>query len=290
MAFDTYRFTVGHAQCYALKDGESAGETSNAFRGADPAELALAAERHGFGPDRITLSFNCLLIELGGVRVLIDSGLGGKLFDHLETLQMPPASIDVLVLSHAHMDHYAGHLDEDGGKRFPNARYLMWADEWRHHSSAEQLARDRRRLGERFTTVEQRFLPLGPHLELLDTTNPEIVPGIVALLAPGHTAHHVAVELISGREALLFVGDAAVHPLAFERPEWGFIADGDARQATATRRILADRALASDALVIGYHFPFPGLGKLWHQRSGLVWGPRRIEAHPVGEGGAVIES
>lgn len=288
MAFDLYPFTVGHARCTALKDAESEGDTANAFHHDDPEEFARAAARHGIDPERITLSYTCLLIELGGARVLIDGGAGGALFELLERLEIAPDTIDALVLSHAHMDHYAGHLDAEGAKRFPGARYLMWGDEWRHYTSDEQLARDRKRLGDNFATLEQHFLPLGEHLELLDTTNPEIVPGITAVPAPGHTHHHMAVELVSGREALLYLGDAAIHPLALERPEWGFIADVDAERAAATRKTLADRALARDALVMGYHFPFPGLGKLWHQRDALVWGPRRIEAEylDVGSEGA----
>lgn len=284
MDLEIYRFTVGHARCYALKDAEDAGDTARAFRGADPAELAAAAERHGFDSERITLSFNCLLIELGGARILIDSGLGGKLFEHLGQLEIPLESIDALVLSHAHMDHYGGHLDAAGAKRFPAARYLMWGDEWRFYSSPAQLARDRKRLGQRFEMVERHFLPLGNHLELLDSTNPEIAPGITALPAPGHSRHHLAVELRSGREVLLFVGDAAIHPLAFERPEWGFVSDADPAAAIRSRRALADRALAHDALVMGYHFPFPGLGKLWHRRDGLVWGPRRVDAARPADG------
>jgi glyoxylase-like metal-dependent hydrolase (beta-lactamase superfamily II) len=210
MAFDVYPFTVGHARCHALKDSESEGSTADAFRHDDPEAFARAAQRHGIDLERITLAYTCLLIDLGGARVLIDSGAGGALFDHLAGLEIDPASIDALVLSHAHMDHYGGHLDADGGKRFPNARYLMWGGEWERYSSEEHLARERKRLGERFAAIERYFLPLNAHLELLDSTNPEIIPGITAVPAPGHSHHHMAIELVSGRETLLFVAATGV--------------------------------------------------------------------------------
>ena len=72
----------------------------------------------------------------------------------------------------------------------------------------------------------------------------EIVPGVRAIPAPGHTPGHLAVLLASEGQQLLNLGDAAVHPLHLEHPEWENGFDLAAGRAVATRRALLERAAA----------------------------------------------
>ena len=64
--------------------------------------------------DKFDGSFNCLFIDTGAQRILIDAGNGvetdgdGRLFQHLQTLNIAPESIDIVVLTHAHADHILG--------------------------------------------------------------------------------------------------------------------------------------------------------------------------------------
>ena len=52
---------------------------------------------------------NATLVEGGGVRILVDAGLGPRqLQDRLESAGVDPASIDLVVLSHEHGDHARG--------------------------------------------------------------------------------------------------------------------------------------------------------------------------------------
>jgi phosphoribosyl 1,2-cyclic phosphodiesterase len=52
---------------------------------------------------------NATLVEAGGVRVLIDAGLGPRqLKERLDSAGADPASIDVVLLSHEHGDHARG--------------------------------------------------------------------------------------------------------------------------------------------------------------------------------------
>jgi phosphoribosyl 1,2-cyclic phosphodiesterase len=52
---------------------------------------------------------NATLVEGGGVRVLVDAGLGPRqLRDRLASAGVDPASIDVVLLSHEHGDHARG--------------------------------------------------------------------------------------------------------------------------------------------------------------------------------------
>jgi glyoxylase-like metal-dependent hydrolase (beta-lactamase superfamily II) len=49
--------------------------------------------------------------------------------------------------------------------------------------------------------------------------------------------------------------------------------DYDPAQVVATRRRLFDRAADERALVLCYHFPFPGLGRVVRAGEGWRWKP-----------------
>jgi glyoxylase-like metal-dependent hydrolase (beta-lactamase superfamily II) len=89
----------------------------------------------------------------------------------------------------------------------------------------------------------------------------EIVSGIRTIASPGHTQGHVSLELEGGGQEVLLTGDAiaTIHG-AFERPDWQNLFDHEPERAAETRRRLLDRAATDQMLILGYHFPFPGLG------------------------------
>ena len=89
----------------------------------------------------------------------------------------------------------------------------------------------------------------------------EVVPGVRVIDSPGHTPGHMAVVVESGGQQLIVLGDAMSHAYTnFAHPEWynNFDADGD--QTVATRKRLLDMAATDRMAVLGYHFPFPGVG------------------------------
>ena len=91
----------------------------------------------------------------------------------------------------------------------------------------------------------------------------EIVPGIKVLDAPGHTLGHMAVQLTSGDSSLLHMVDSAVHYLVgTNEPEWALGIEHDPAKAVETRRKLFTMAAEQNLLVAGYHFPFPGVGRI----------------------------
>jgi phosphoribosyl 1,2-cyclic phosphodiesterase len=52
---------------------------------------------------------NATLVECGGVRILIDAGLGAReLAERLESAGVDPASVALVVISHEHQDHARG--------------------------------------------------------------------------------------------------------------------------------------------------------------------------------------
>jgi len=66
------------------------------------------------------------------------------------------------------------------------------------------------------------------------------VPGVRVIPAPGPHPGHLAVLLSSEGRQLLNMGDAAVHPLHLEHPDWENGFDHASPAAVATRRALSN--------------------------------------------------
>jgi glyoxylase-like metal-dependent hydrolase (beta-lactamase superfamily II) len=89
----------------------------------------------------------------------------------------------------------------------------------------------------------------------------------------------MALSITSGAEHVLHLVDAVVHPLHMEHPDWYSSVDLRSDQALITKRRLLDRATAEEALVLAYHFPFPGLGHVRQHGQGWRWQP--VETSPL---------
>ena len=278
MSEQIYKFSIGDFTCYSIQDEGSIEAAEKFFPSVPEDELKNALEADGFS-DQLNMSFNCLLIDTGDKRVLIDSGNGvetggdGRLLGHLQAMDIPLDSIDVVVLTHAHGDHYAGMMLANGDKVFPNAEYVMWHDEWAYYSSEERLKIEKERSDERLEFIQTYFVSLKDHLRFLDADNTEIVSGINALYAPGHTRHHITIQVESKGETLLYVSDALIHPLHFNNNDWHWYFEYDAEQLKQTRKMLTEIAIDKNLLFHAYHFTFPGLGHVSKDGSRIVWKP-----------------
>ena len=92
----------------------------------------------------------------------------------------------------------------------------------------------------------------------------------------GHTPGHLAILLSSEGCHLLNVGDAAVHPLHLEQPEWENGFDLSSSLAMATRRELVERAAEEKMHLMAFHFPFPSVGRVSRlAEGGWEWSPGR---------------
>lgn len=59
---------------------------------------------------------------------------------------------------------------------------------------------------------------------------------------------------------LIVGGDALVHLIYFQHPEWNYAGDHVPDQAIATRRKLLDWLATDRSKLIGFHLPYPGVG------------------------------
>ena len=102
----------------------------------------------------------------------------------------------------------------------------------------------------------------------------EVVLGIRAIDAPGHTPGHTAFQVTSAKDQLIVLSNTTNIPTLFARnPGWHGAFDHDAALAETTRRKLFDRVVSDKTMVAGYHFPFPAAGTIGRDGKGYAFTP-----------------
>ncbi len=289
MNSQTHRFKVGSFHCIAVSDGTHAYTPPTfppppifLFANAPREPLEQVLRQHNLRPEQWTewvSPYICLVINTGDHRVLVDTGadgLGpntGRLLQNLKSVEIEPEDIDTVILTHGHPDHIGGNTNSESKLTFPNARYVMWKDEWDFWNSEEATLKLEEHVREVLLGYARKNLPaIQCQLDLLDRET-EVLPGIQVIAAPGHTPGHMALAVFSRGEQLLCISDAVLHPVHLEQPEWCAAVDFAPEQVAATRRRLLNRAATEKALVLAFHFAFPGLGRVAQKGEAWEWQP-----------------
>jgi glyoxylase-like metal-dependent hydrolase (beta-lactamase superfamily II) len=266
-----YRFKLGEFECTVVSDGALTLAPSHPTFGGNVATATevQAALRGAFLPeDRMQAELNCLVVNTGRELVLLDAGVGpqpvfgpgsGRIGAALAAAGIEPAQVDIVAFTHAHADHAWGIVGANGADLFPNARFVMTGADFDFWTSEANLSLPEPIRG-LVAGTRAALLPRRDRFTMI-APNAEVVPGIRAMPTPGHTAGHVSYHLESGGQRLLAMGDVANHHvLALQRPDWPFAFDADPVQAGNTRRAVLEMAATDRLQVLGYHFPWPGLG------------------------------
>ncbi|MCM2397796.1 MBL fold metallo-hydrolase [Rhizobium sp. S95] len=210
---------------------------------------------------------NIPLIVYNEQVILVDVGAGrrfqpteGMLEENLERVGVRAEDVTIVLISHAHPDHIWGLLRDDGSLRFPKAKYFVGKAEWEFWmgEAASALPAE----VQPFVEGARRDLSAVQDCVNLIEDGAEIVPGMHVLATPGHTPGHLS-AVIEGDIPLIITVDAASSEIvSFEHPDWSFGFDMDPARAKMTRRTLLDRAAAQDAKLLGFHWSYPGVGRI----------------------------
>lgn len=285
-----YRFQVGDFDCLAIRDGRMNYPVKAMFSNVPLEEVNEVLRERNLTTDNVMTPYTCLFVDTGDQRIMIDTGAGtigesahlffpgidnadsftGELAPNLVEAGIDPATVDTVIITHAHPDHVAGTLIAGGNLAFPEARYLIAREEtefWRSPAAEEKATDGMIAMAKAFMTL------LGGRLTSV-AADSDIAPGVTLLPAPGHTPGHTAVSITSGGQRLLHVSDTVLHPLHLACPEWLPVFDIDPDQAAASKRHIFDLAAAEQALVFAHHFPpFPNLGYVTKSERGWLWQP-----------------
>jgi glyoxylase-like metal-dependent hydrolase (beta-lactamase superfamily II) len=217
--------------------------------------------------NRIDLASRCLLLEGGGRRILVDTGLGTKLarkrcdifnvrrpdnglLGALSRRCIAPEEISDVILTHLHFDHCGGtsqRIGEELSLTFPGAVHHVqrrqW--EWAWNPSRKDSGSFR----------QEDFAPLdgSDRLHLLDGEG-ELFPGVHLHIVNGHTVAMQLVRIGDGETNLLFLADLV--PTS-SHLKWPYIMayDNEPLVTLDEKRDLLPRAAAAGWIVAFQHDP-----------------------------------
>lgn len=194
----------------------------------------------------IPSSVSVFLADIGGKKILFDTGLGMpgcRMLPSMEALGVNPENVDYLYLTHFHGDHIGGML-KDGQPVFPNAQVYASRKEY----DAWMAMPDDRK-----AQVVETMDAYRDRLHLF-TPGDTIPCGVVTADAPGHTPGHTVYKF--GK--FIVVGDL-MHGVALQKPHPEICAayDMDFPTAVSTRKAVLKYAADNHLVMAGMHFPVP---------------------------------
>ena len=284
MKDDVVKCKIGKIQCTIFRDLMFKYQAKDYFVNASQEELEPSLRKFNVTADNIPSPFISVLLQQGDKKILIDTGMGfsekplvfrgnsyvmkGRLRQLLQQENVKLNDITDVIITHFHPDHIGGLFTEENKLNFPNAKFHIHNDEWTYWHSAS--SDNQPALFKHF--IEKNITPLkNLNLNLIKGDFVNILNGITAVKADGHTPGQIALIIHSGKTQLLYISDAFLHPLHMERLDWQTNYDLDHQKAKQSRIKLLELAHKDNMLINAFHFDFPGLGRINKSQSGWIW-------------------
>jgi len=269
-----YRFKLGTIEATVVSDGPLAiGPATRTFRGPSEEELGKMMGDHFLPASNVVLDQNVLVINTGDKLALFETGMSsvkrnedmGRLVQNLKQSGIDPKDIDAVIPTHAHIDHIGGIMAADGSRNFPNAQIYIaqadlefWTDDKRMGTPGEGSS----------LAAKKNLLPNRDRIVFYQDGK-EVIPGVQAMLTPGHTVGHTSFVITSGGKSLFVVGDLMHHVILVEKPRMEVAFDTDPKQGIETRIKVMDLLAKERMPALVYHMAWPGIGHFAKQGDGF---------------------
>lgn len=275
-----YRIMLGNYEITALSDGTVKLPVDDLLLNTTK-EHVHKRLAHNFLSAPVDTSVNGYLINTGEKLVLVDTGAGslfgptlGNLVDNLRAAGYEPEQVDDVFITHMHPDHVGG-LMSDGKMAFPNATIRASqddADYWLNEANLEAANEDAKGFFKGAMASLNPYVKAG-HFKAFKG-DAQLLPGIEAVEAPGHTPGHTMYRVESDGQVMMLWGDLIhVATVQFPEPDVAIQFDTTPEKAVMERNQEFARAADKGYLIGSAHLSFPGLGHLNKAGEGYEFVP-----------------
>lgn len=278
-----YAVRVGDIDVMVISDGVLTPPAESMATNADPATRGAWLDNQFLSKEAFDWALNAVVVRTGKQTILIDSGLGeeypdfpraGQFVHRLEAAGVDLGDVTDVVLTHMHFDHVGGLLAEGVKEKMrPDLRVHVCAAETEFWKSPDfsrtamppTLAALARKASLDFMNV------YGNQIRTFKD-EAEVAPGVSVSRTGGHTPGHSVVRVKSGKQRLMFGGDA-IFPVSFDHPEWHNGFEHDPEEATRVRLRLMRELADNGSWLISTHMPFPSVGRVAGAGDLFRWVP-----------------
>ena len=265
-----HKFNIGNYECIAFKDKRQIIPLTKQFPQIAETDLQAALTACGLTEMNPTVGFNCLYINMGFHKVMIDCGYADQqLAESMKAAGINQQAINAVIITHGDGDHIGGIANFPNAQFYiPEPAYQLWTSETGQQQMIAEFERVfkqilppemlPKKLAQRLKYGAAILPSIKNRIHLIDTRRP-IFPDIRMLEAFGHRSDHYAVEIESEGEVLLHIVDAFRHPIQVLHPDWYSFIDSYPAQTVVTIKALLKRAKEKKAVIFGAHLPFPGI-------------------------------
>lgn len=275
-----FRMMLGDFEVTALSDGTADLPMDKLLANSTPAKITAALAR-AYLKVPFETSVNAYLINTGSKLVLIDAGAGnlfgatlGKMLANLKASGYQPNQVDEIYVTHMHADHVGG-LAADGKAVFPNAvvrAHKLEGEHWLSQANMDKAPDAAKDFFKGAMVSMNPYVASGRYKPF--EGEGELVPGIRAVPAIGHTPGHTNYVVESKAEKLVIWGDLMhVAAVQFPDPSVTIQFDTDPKKAAPARKKAYADAAKQGYFVAVAHIAFPGIGQLRSDGAGYRYFP-----------------